>query len=577
MTGGTDSTYRPFIRLDTGTLGSNGPRAFVSYAYSNTGKWKGTGEQRYNQANLKIVQPVGDAEISSYYNYSDRQEQDYQDLSKEMIGRLGYAWDNLFPNYALALNVARVYQAGGTVFPAPIKSVDDSYFDASGLRRDHLGYVKASVPLGEMAKIEATGYLHKNKGMGTWITPYVSSPNGAPVALRTTEYDISRKGIVASATAEVMNNEINAGVWYEDNDFNQARRFYQMGTVAPERSVLTFQTNPFVTQWQYAFNSETLQLHVQDTLRAIDDLAVNFGFKSLSVKNRGAAVIGTIGTGTIEAKDNFLPQAGLTFDLSPEHQVFASYAENMRAFVASGTSGPFSTTQAAFNVIRTTLKPEKSRTMELGWRFNFDSLKGVLAVYRVKFDNRLLSVSQGPGIVGAPNALSNVGSVTSQGVELGTTWNITPEWSLVGSYAYNDSTYDGNTVDGAGVTIAATKGKTTTDAPKHLIKSSINYDSGTIFGQFGLSFVDRRFYTYTNDASVPDHTVFDLMIGYRFSGEQTWLDGTEIQANVSNLTDRKYVSTIGSNGFSNTDPTGTSQTLLAGAPRQFFVTIRKAF
>ena len=67
------------------------------------------------------------------------------------------------------------------------------------------------------------------------------------------------------------------------------------------------------------------------------------------------------------------------------------------------------------------------------------------------------------------------------------------------------------------------------------------------------------------------------MIGYRFSGEQTWLDGTEIQANVSNLTDRKYVSTIGSNGFSNTDPTGTSQTLLAGAPRQFFVTIRKAF
>jgi iron complex outermembrane receptor protein len=55
------------------------------------------------------------------------------------------------------------------------------------------------------------------------------------------------------------------------------------------------------------------------------------------------------------------------------------------------------------------------------------------------------------------------------------------------------------------------------------------------------------------------------------------LAGTEIQANVTNLLDRRYVSTIGSNGFSNTDPNGTSQTLLAGAPQQFFITLRKTF
>lgn len=43
-----------------------------------------------------------------------------------------------------------------------------------------------------------------------------------------------------------------------------------------------------------------------------------------------------------------------------------------------------------------------------------------------------------------------------------------------------------------------------------------------------------------------------------------------MQVGVTNLTDRKYISTVGSNGFGNS---GDSQTLLQGAPRQFFVTL----
>jgi iron complex outermembrane receptor protein len=46
-----------------------------------------------------------------------------------------------------------------------------------------------------------------------------------------------------------------------------------------------------------------------------------------------------------------------------------------------------------------------------------------------------------------------------------------------------------------------------------------------------------------------------------------------IQLNVENLLNKQYFSTIGSNGFTTSDPTGTFQTLLTGAPRQFFVTI----
>ena len=45
----------------------------------------------------------------------------------------------------------------------------------------------------------------------------------------------------------------------------------------------------------------------------------------------------------------------------------------------------------------------------------------------------------------------------------------------------------------------------------------------------------------------------------------------EIQLNATNLFDKAYVSTIGSNGFGNV---GDNQTLLSGAPRQFFATLK---
>jgi iron complex outermembrane receptor protein len=48
----------------------------------------------------------------------------------------------------------------------------------------------------------------------------------------------------------------------------------------------------------------------------------------------------------------------------------------------------------------------------------------------------------------------------------------------------------------------------------------------------------------------------------------------ELQINATNLFDRTYVATIGSNGFGNS---GDNQTLLAGAPRQVFATIKVGF
>jgi len=574
FTGGTENTYRPFVRIDTGTLGTDGPRAFISYAYSHVDKWKGDGVHKYHHVNAKIEQPVGDdGSISYYVNFSDRREQDYQDLSLDLINRLGYDLDNLFPNYALALQIARAGQTGGA-FPPPFRTLDDAYFDASGLRKDLLMYAAADLAVTDILAFNGNAYWHQNDGQGSWITPYAPSPNGSPVSFRTTEYDINRKGVTASLTADLGMNELNAGIWYEDNKFDQARRFYQMGLTQPERSVLDFQSNPFRTQFDYDIVSKTTVLHVQDTLR-LDGFSLFGGFKSINAKNTIVPRVGTI-TGTIKAEDNFLPQVGATADLAEGHQLFATYAENMRAYQASGTSGPFSTSQAGFDFIKTRLKPEKSRTVEAGWRFNLDSVQGVLAFYDVKFKDRLLTVAQGPGIIGAPTALSNVGAVSSQGAEFGGNVNLTETFSVFGSLSYNDAKYSDNTVDGNG-RVTATDGKRVVDAPKILAKGELAYDDETFFGRVTVSHTGKRFYTYLNDQPIKGHTLVDLTAGYRFGESAGFAKGWEIQANVTNLFDKKYVSTIGSNGFANSDPTGTNQTLLAGAPAQAFVTVKAQF
>lgn len=583
---GSDSAYREFVRVDTGKIAGGGS-GYISYALQSGDKWKGDGVQKQQQINAKFVQPIGPVTLTGFLNYSARRENDYQDLSLSLIKRAGYTWDNISNNWSEALQIARTYQAnpggdcaavgggdGSNVYPGSVKCVDDAYYNASGLRNDVIGGLSADWSILDTLVLHVTGYGHNDKGMGTWDTPYVASPNGTPISMRTTEYGINRYGAIANLTWTLADHTIEAGYWYENNNFHQARRYYEMEEANPRRD-LTFPSDPFYTQWEYKFNTVTHVFHLQDTWQVTDSLKLEYGFKTQKVTNVAHVIVGTI-HGKIGAENDFLPQIGANYALDDQNEIFADYAENQRAFVSAATSGPFSTSQAGFDAIRDNLKPETSRTVETGYRYNGTAFQGLLAGYYVKFKNRLLTTTVGSGIVGNPSALANVGSVTSIGLEGAGTWHISEDVSLFGSYAYNAATYDDDTFDGDGILTAHTKNKTIVDAPKHMLKGKLSYDDGSVFANLDGSFLSKRYYTYTDDGSVPSQTVFDLTFGYRLKGNG-FVDGLEIQGNVNNLFDTKYISTIGTNGFVNSDPNQSFQTMMVGAPRQFFVTVRKQF
>ena len=594
LTYGSNETWRGFARLALGTR--DGMRGYVSYGYGSTDKYKGAGTQDQHMGNAKVVIPVGDVTVDGWLSYSDRREQDYQDMSMGMIRRLGWDWDNTYPDYARAIqyadianNVDRISNTGGSpfpdglseitglpasnpaagsTFPGNVASLDDAYYDAAGLRKDWLGAVGVSAPLGEKASFKIKGYYHHNKGMGLWATPYTPSPNGVPISIRTTEYEMDRIGVFGSLDFALGIQNFTVGGWYENNQFNQARRFYAFASrTEPGLSFRDYPKNPFFTQWAFDFTTDTIQYHVQDQID-LGMVKINLGWKGFKVTNEAEAIVqSTFPEGRIKAEDWFQPHAGFAVELSPEAEVFGGFTQATRAFASATTTGPFGTNQAGFDRIRDDLKPEASDTYELGLRYHNSIFNGVIGAYLVNFRNRLLAVQVGPSIQGNPSALQNVGNVRAIGVEAAGTLQLGGGFSLYGSYSYTDATYRDDVVDGNGA-VTLIKGKTVVDSPEHMARGEIAYDRDGAFGRIGVNYMSRRYYTYTNDQSVPGRVIVDATIGYRFN------EKLELQLNATNLLDKRYVGTIGSGGFGNS---GDAQTLLVGAPSQFFATIKAGF
>lgn len=556
---GSSETWRGFGRLAVGT--PDGVRAFGSLQYQNGNKWKGDGQQRTLMTNFKFIAPAGRINLEGWYSYSDRVEQDYQDLSLALIARHGYNWDNFGPHqYATAVLAADVgantgytgvkptNPAAGTTYPDNMINADDAYYDAAGLRRDWVYAFGASGPLNDTISFNIKSYYHHNRGQGLWGTPYLASPSGVPMSVRTTEYDIKREGVFGDFVVDLNKNKLTVGGWAENNDFNQARRFYGLTSrTVPGIDFHHFLTDPFATQWYMAYTTTTVQYYVMDDID-LGALKINLGWKGFDVINRASklAAQSNLAVGRLEARDWFQPHAGLTYKLGGGAEVFAGFTQVTRAFTADATSSPFSTTQAGFNQIAANgLKPEQSDTYEGGLRVNNGPLNAVLGGYLVNFRNRLLTIPTSVGIVGAANLVQNVGNVRAYGLEAVVNYKLPYGFALFASYSYNNNTYRDNVVTANGT--ALTAGKTVVDTPKHLARGEISYDSNSFFGRVAVNYMSKRYFTYLNDQSVPGRALVDATLGYRIDvGQRTPL---EIQVNGTNLFDKSYIATIGSNGF----------------------------
>lgn len=444
----------------------------------------------------------------------------------------------------------------------------------------------------------------------------VAATGGSGLITRTTEYRIDRGGVISALNADIGNHKIELGGWFEHNSTTQWRRWYGVDVNNPASSTPYIRpldaAAPLFTQYQGEARINQLQLHIQDSWQATEKLLVQAGFKTnaqwangwFPVQPKAGSLSGLAGglpQGRINTLRWFLPAFGATYDVNGHEQVYFNVQKNLRQYQAylAGGGGPwFTGSQAAFDAFAQQGKPESSWTYEGGLRSrrNFGNdigLEAQINYYHVAFNNRLLAISTNPGgiagsgITGGTSILVNVGDVKTDGVDAAFTLRFGRTFTLYNATSYNLSKYQsdytsaatgigaatGSCIGGYLVTngVVPTCGKQLPGTPKWMNKTVATLAGGPFELQVIGDFVGRRFSTFTNDASVPSYFLTSLRLAAKVPENVLPLRKAEIALNVTNLTDKKGVSSLSIGSATN------SYSAYPIAPRQWFLTFSAAY
>ncbi|WP_425493743.1 TonB-dependent receptor [Dyella silvatica] len=592
QTFGSDQNRRTYLRLDTGDY--HGFSMYVSAIRATADMWaQPNSPTSTKQFNTKAVYQFDGGRITAFADNSRTSQADYAYLSKSGMARgLGWDWNLYAPDWRRALAAAycapsyniKGKQDGRCGYSGGVDNIDDAYYQSRALRSDDLYYLAGDFFPSDGVTIHAQVYHHENAGQGHWWSPgqksYPGTSQELPISIRSTNYKINRNGAIASLAWEIGGHHLEGGLWYEQNHHNVERNFYWISSPINDD---TYLSDPNRRLFSQAYTITTRQVYLQDSFKLFDDkLSVDVGVKSphttMTARNAGNIMAeAPVANGTLKASKSLLPQVGLGYKIDDQQELFLSYAKNIAAFQGGGASGPLLVTQAAYDATKGNLKPEQSRTIEGGYRYVQREFEASVALYDVKFDNRLLSLNPCPSIQQGTTAACttrfyNVGSVSSHGAEFSFIWKPFEHFEWYNSASFNRSTYDNNFTQN-GVVIP-TQGKVTVDTPRRMFASEINWVSGPWNVSLRGKYTGGRYYTYTNDQGFGGYTSFDFGVGYDF-GAVSFAKDVRLSLNITNLTDKRYASNL--SAFSNTDPNGRQLAFHASAPRQSFLTLDVKF
>lgn len=226
--------------------------------------------------------------------------------------------------------------------------------------------------------------------------------------------------------------------------------------------------------------------------------------------------------------DFFSYQAGITFKPTENGSIYASYATSANPVGVDAGDGSEGIGQAYAN-----LKPEESRTLEIGTKWNVlnDNLFLTAAVFRTEKNNARVQLDS--------NTYTNIGKARTQGVELGISGNITDKWDIAAGYTYLDSENiePGANCSRRGCTAGENpaKGKRLPNTPQNSFALWTNYQ---VLPQLtlgvGATAMDKVYGDAANTKWVPGYVRYDAMARYDVNPH------VNLQLNVNNITDKRY-------------------------------------
>ncbi|EIX9033633.1 TPA: TonB-dependent siderophore receptor [Klebsiella oxytoca] len=235
----------------------------------------------------------------------------------------------------------------------------------------------------------------------------------------------------------------------------------------------------------------------------------------------------TDASSTQQNDNKFTWRTGLlyAFDsgLSPYISYSTSFEPNLQTNRAPGV-GPFD--------------PSEGKQVEVGVKYQPDPNALItLALYDLTQSNVATYNS-------AAGWFENSGKVRSKGVEAEAHATLFENLNLIASYTYTDA----ETVN---TTVIGTEGKTPARIPTHMASAFTSYtlpDGAlkSLTAGVGVRYIGTSYGDAKNTFKVPAVDLYDAMVSYELGELNSSLKGAQVQFNVNNIADTRYVASCAS-------------------------------
>lgn len=244
------------------------------------------------------------------------------------------------------------------------------------------------------------------------------------------------------------------------------------------------------------------------------------------------------------------PRAGLVYQPAADRSYYAAFS---KSFQPSAENFALAANNAQ-------LAPEETTNREVGGKFDF--LNGRLSATASLFRLERTNIKSADPVT---NRLLPIGVQRTDGLELTLAGQVARDWQVWGGYAYLDARITTSpALDNSDNVIKRVpiEGKRATLTPRHSANLWITRSIGARWrAGAGVNAVAQRFANPGNTVALPGYAALDAMVGYLAAG-------LELQLNVTNLADRRYI----------VSGHGSSPNLnLPGAPRSALLTARYRF
>ncbi len=568
---GSYALRRVFARVDTGTIGTTGLKAFLSYSNTRADNWRGAGYDTRQHVDAKLLREWGDGNRASLaLSYNDANSASYPSPTLAEWQAQGRAF-----------NYDAQYSAGNTnywqLYRAPFRNLYASapvhIMLTDRLTLDTTTYLQfgyGNSPYG--SQLATTGNFLGNEEL-TQPIALPGAVDGVATVLGNYTGDQMRTGNVSKLTVQAGIHRITAGLWFDygtdrvtqtytavDGDGRPADRWgYRSKAIrTADGRLLAYENQRTVTVTKAVFLADRIALGPR--------LTIDVGIKGVGLLRNGRNYLP--GPQSRVRRDSVipLPRAAVHYALDDRQQIFANITTNFR------TPNEFTLYDSYVGGVVATrgtdaLKNEYSVSQELGYRYIGPNLSGSITGFHYTFRNRQLATVVDAG--GAQvNSTLNVGGQTSYGVDAEIDYRPAHGVSVYISGEYLRARIDDDLPVGAD--FLPTRGKRAVSSPVVQIGGGGTYDDGRLFGSIAGKYVGRQYATFMNDESIKGYATLDVAIGLHMAD---WFGGkrTDLRVNAINVTDPHVLAGVQAVSTNAGDVIGRRGTVVAGYAPAYYV------